>query len=926
MPEPNCKRTGCPPCAPLTIAGAHGPLPAGDKMDGLIAFAVLLGAFYLIAPIVALAMAMGQSNRVGALAAENSRLRMRIDNLERRLPPANDPKSEPAKPVAEPVAEPEARAITPEASPQPADERQGGWAAAASSPIASTKPRPPFDWERFIGVRLPVWLGALALSLAGFFFVRYSIEAGLLTPAFRVFAALLAAFGFLLGAEFVRRRVRADNGPAIAAALAAAGVATLFATAYLASVIYQLVPLTAGFVAMAGATVVGIAIALVFGRTVAIVGMLGGYVTPALIPSEQPSAAVLFTYLTAILVGMFVTIRLKAWWNISLVALLGPAAWILAWAMLPGFGADHFWGTAFLVATSVVVLTAAYPAWSVATQPIGLQIWSGKATTVEQAVAAALALSSLGFVVLISQSGFILPFWQGLMVFSALVVALAFVWPVALRQAPLWPLLATALAMFGWDNADPAAAGMLIAVAAAIFGFFGLDQFRRKQAPVLASAIVAFTALFFYLIALGKAAGWQAALEQPHLWALGALTLATGLLALLWRFGPAVEVQPIRDRVYAILGSAVTALVALVIVLELDPLYYPAAAALQVLGLAYVHRRTSVGALRLVAMALAATYGLLIIGAFNAPGSGSAFAFDPGYAFAPSLSASPWVLLILPGLALLGAGYLFRRDAADVFADCLDVGGMAAAAIGFLVLGGIDTATIRGAHSTGARTALPELALAGAALYAGRRWQRRTLYFSGLVLAAITTVCIALALVLPLYTFWPGYELKGFPVLNIALLSLGLPSLALLGIGWFVRQDTRLGVTRAGLAMSIAAVIFLFTLMVLDIRHAFHPLELQGMTSDAESYSYSIGTLAFGAILLVIGVAIQNLGARALSFVFVLAATIKVFLFDAAELEGLWRVLSFFGMGLSFLAISWLYARFVFGLGRKAAQQPSPAT
>jgi uncharacterized membrane protein len=914
-------------------------LRPGGKMDEFMAFAVLLGAFYLIAPIVALVMAMGQSGRVAKLAAENASLKVRVDNLERRaLHPADQPAEAPTPPVVETPAAPEPVELEAEvaerppedAEPDTADdedtpqEADSGW-AAANTPATAKAPRPPFDWERFIGVRLPVWLGALALSLAGFFFVRYSIEAGLLTPAFRVFAALLAAFGFLLGAEFVRRRVKVDNGPAIAAALAAAGVATLFATAYLASVVYELVPITAGFVAMAAATAVGIAIALIFGRTVAIVGMLGGYVTPALIPSEQPSTAVLFAYLTAILIGMFVVIARKGWWNIALVALLGPAVWIAAWAALPGFETDHIWGTAFLFAISATVLVAAYPSWSTMDRPVSFQGRKGEAANPGQAVIAAVALSGLGFAAMLVQSGYALPFWQGLLGFAAATVALAFIWPMTLRYLPLAPLVATVLAMLGWDNSEPAATVIIIA-AAAIFGFFALDQFRRLQAPVLAAGTAAFVALFFYLMALSKAAGWQAALDQPHLWALGALVLAVGLLALLWRFGPAIEDAAIRDRVYAILASAVTGFVSLVIVLELDPLYYPAAAALEVLGLAYVHRRTGVGALRTVAIGLAAIYGLLIIGAFNADGSASAFAFDPSYAFAGSLSESPWVLLILPGLAFLGAGYLFRGDEADVFADCLDVGGIAVAAIGFLLLGGADVATVRTAHSTVARIALPELALAAVALYVGRRWLRRTLYFSGLVLAVITTAAMAVTVVLPLYTFWPGYELPGVPVFNIALLSLGLPSLALLAIGWFVRQDARTTVARTGIALSVTAVVFLFTLMVLDIRHAFHPLNLQGLTSDAESYSYSIGMLAFGAALLIIGVAIQNLGARALSFVFVLAATIKVFLFDAADLEGLWRVLSFLGMGLSFLAISWLYARFVFGLGRKTPEQPSPAT
>ena len=128
--------------------------------------------------------------------------------------------------------------------------------------------------------------------------------------------------------------------------------------------------------------------------------------------------------------------------------------------------------------------------------------------------------------------------------------------------------------------------------------------------------------------------------------------------------------------------------------------------------------------------------------------------------------------------------------------------------------------------------------------------------------------------------------------------------------------------------LSVFGVFALFTLMLVEIRHAYHPDRLQGPTSEVEFYTYSLGMLIFGVALLVIGVAIQNRGSRMLSFVFVLGAVLKVFLWDAAGLDGLWRVLSFFGMGLSLLAISWLYARFVFGLtvGRRAEPPPVPAT
>ena len=173
-------------------------------------------------------------------------------------------------------------------------------------------------------------------------------------------------------------------------------------------------------------------------------------------------------------------------------------------------------------------------------------------------------------------------------------------------------------------------------------------------------------------------------------------------------------------------------------------------------------------------------------------------------------------------------------------------------------------------------------------------------------------------LIAPLFSFWPDFEVPGPAVANIATLAYGLPALVLFGIGWYVRQEQPARPTLpAGLMISVFAVAMIYALLLVDIRQSFHlgAPSLAGETSQSEFYAYSIGTLMFGLILLVIGVVFRHRGARALSFIFVLAATIKVFLLDAAALTGLWRVLSFLLMGLSFLGISWAYARFVFGIG-----------
>jgi uncharacterized membrane protein len=56
--------------------------------------------------------------------------------------------------------------------------------------------------------------------------------------------------------------------------------------------------------------------------------------------------------------------------------------------------------------------------------------------------------------------------------------------------------------------------------------------------------------------------------------------------------------------------------------------------------------------------------------------------------------------------------------------------------------------------------------------------------------------------------------------------------------------------------------------------------------------------------------------------------TLKVFLFDMGALVGLWRVLSFLGLGLALIALGAIYRRFVVPQGAPATSVPpaGPAT
>ncbi|HEX8216893.1 MAG TPA: DUF2339 domain-containing protein, partial [Allosphingosinicella sp.] len=63
-----------------------------------------------------------------------------------------------------------------------------------------------------------------------------------------------------------------------------------------------------------------------------------------------------------------------------------------------------------------------------------------------------------------------------------------------------------------------------------------------------------------------------------------------------------------------------------------------------------------------------------------------------------------------------------------------------------------------------------------------------------------------------------------------------------------------------------------------------------------------------------------------LAGLFLLTATIvKVFLFDAAALTGLLRILSFVGLGIALIGIGTLYGTVLRSEGKKAARRNVPA-
>jgi len=181
------------------------------------------------------------------------------------------------------------------------------------------------DWERWIGVRGAAVAGAVVLALAGLFFLKYSIERGLIPPVVRVAAGIFAGVGCLVASEALRRRRRGYE--ATADALAGAGVVLLYGAIWAARTLYALIGAGTAFPLMILVTVACGALAWRYrSQVIAVLGLAGGFATPVLLSSGTDRPFTLFGYLLLLNAGVLALALRRGW---SLLAALGLGVTVL---------------------------------------------------------------------------------------------------------------------------------------------------------------------------------------------------------------------------------------------------------------------------------------------------------------------------------------------------------------------------------------------------------------------------------------------------------------------------------------------------------------------------------------------------------------------------------------------------------------------
>lgn len=203
--------------------------------------------------------------------------------------------------------------------------------SSGPEPQPADGPSKKFDWEQFMGVKLFAWLGGAALFLAVAYFVKYSFDRDLIPPEVRAALGFLAGLGLLVGGMVLKQRQYAVTSHT----LCATGVVVLYAVTFACRAVYHFSFFGAlpTFLLMVLITATAFTLAVrLNAMVVAVLGMVGGFLTPVLLSTGVDNPVGLFTYIGLVDVGLIAVALARRWHFLIVLAALGTAGMELGWS------------------------------------------------------------------------------------------------------------------------------------------------------------------------------------------------------------------------------------------------------------------------------------------------------------------------------------------------------------------------------------------------------------------------------------------------------------------------------------------------------------------------------------------------------------------------------------------------------------------
>ena len=828
------------------------------------------------------------SSRIESLGREVSELRREVEAFRRSgVVDAQAPLEPQDEPVDSAYVQSTELKPEPESAPTP---------SIAAKALVEEPPVEPNDWDEpakttrdYSRIRQAlqenwmVWLGGLSVALAGIFMVSHSINAGLIGPVQQMLLALATGFVLHAGAEYLRRRHMTTDQ--VFAALAGGGSITLYAALLAGVHHYELIGPVVGLIALAAVSLATMALALVHGPLLAIMGLSGAYLVPLLIGGEGGSVAFVLSYSFVITLSSLLLMRyvFRDWlWYATLAGAL-------------------LWWAVTVVAAPAAMATACY----LAALFVAFAFLPGRGQAAPSRLREAfLPLLAVWGLSIAQQSGDNSMLWSWLLILPVASLipqsrgALWFLpWGAVLASAAGWLLymgrMDGDLVYFSQIPLGQQAGFVSYLIAAAIITtglglwLWGRHTDQRRWASLTLLSPVVWLVLGWLLLH-----GYG---ETSTVWAVATLLAGAVYGVLAWRMEGHSRYG--NGVVWALLAAHVSYSLATVMAFREASLTL--ALSVQFVSLTWLARRYQMpelylllkGVLALVVARLtfnpwlqgydaSVHWSLWTYGGATLLAAVATRLADKGHSIRPWLEGATLHLLVL----FLGTELRYWLYDGDIFVHEYS---LIEATMNTLLWGALSV--------TYAVRAKASQSLA---------WLYRL--FSWVLLALSSLSYLSL---LTLHNPWWGDSVIGAtPIFNMLLPAFGGPVLLALVISRFPKIAPRLW------SLCVAAAGFLlFT--ALEIRQLWQGSDMAlwfGMT-EGELYTYSVVGMLYAIVTIIYSTVYSAKGGHVLLYkagMALLGIVIgKIFLVDMAGLQGFWRVAAFMGLGLALLGLAWVYRK-----------------
>ena len=773
--------------------------------------------------------------------------------------------------------------------------RQAG-AQSVKAHAANNKPKVNFSLDTFLQGNGLLWLGAVVLALGGVFLAKYSIEAGLFPPSLRII--LGGAFGVVLIvlAEYLYTNPKRFNihSSMISAALASGGVITCFSMTLVAFDFYEYLSPSLAFIILACIATAATWMSVRYGPILALVGVVGAYIVPALVTTGSNNVFALLVYISFVSVStLWVHAYVKQqwlWW----LSVLGHFGWLLISVNIGYY--DYQW---------VIFVYCLFSIYLFVFVPI---VGPG----LNQTEFVAMPIKSL-LMPRKEQLGILLPVAALILsnvdqaVTSNLLLML-FILSVVLLVAPFrhsafdtWPFIAVGLCVLVFlkmpstydyaDNLFPFTGGYLFAQVSAlgfvIYSVLALMWLKNRPSFLL-------LLVFSPLMIMGLAYALSAPQAAPYLYPVWSISLM--LVACVFAYFGLRENSKLHKMTYIMLANGA---LTLTLTMLLSSATLSLAIVAQVALMAFLSSRYKIAMPNwLYKIAI----GVVLLRLTAAPWL-EAYTNE-------TIAGVNWSLIVYPlVLVLLWLTYKFlSKD--DIKAWCIGallhvVALFVTTETSYLISGSNPTLF---ALSYGQAIFLSMNYLILGAVYLWRKQSASQPF----LYVAYSSVLLGVSALLHLYLsvfsspFIFDHDMGSGVFINLLLPLWAIPALVITAmLYWRLISDKF-----RSIAWGVAGIFGVFYINGF-IRGIYHPgLSLAKFDIlQQELYVYSIVWLMAAVGLILLAQMLNKAVVNKAGFCILSLVVFKAFLIDMSSLDGLYRALSFIGLGLCLVGIGWLFQR-----------------